>query len=209
MPAIVTALTEGNIITITSTDTNYGITTTTKVVRTKKQCYSNITGTGTAQVFSIVDHKGATIFTKTFASGVQSEVTHSINAKVTFADIWAEFNTWNGGEGVAALQFERVYVAQITQTGTSAPTFTVIKNTLQGPITFGAPSSAGVYTHTIGGIWNKAKASFNCGGTLVGNTLVSLAVNSDLLTLSTTVSNTNTPTNGLLTAIPIEIRVQH
>lgn len=206
MPAIVTALTEGNIITITSTDTSYGITTTTKVVRTKKQCYSNITGTGTAQVFSIVDHKGATIFTKTFASGVQSEVTHSINAKVTFADIWAEFNTWNGGVGVTALQPERVYIAQLTQSSTSAPTYTVIKNTLGSPIVF-AYGSTGVYTQAIGSIYDKTKAAYACGGGTAATTTIQLGVNADNLTLTTATSQA--VANGLLSATPVSIRVQH
>lgn len=206
MAAIVTALTEGNIITITSTDTNYGITTTTKVVRTKKQCYSNITGTGTAQVFSIVDHKGATIFTKTFASGVQSEVTHSINAKVTFADIWAEFNTWNGGVGVTALQPERVYIAQLTQSSTSAPTYTVIKNTLGSPIAF-AYGSTGVYTQAIGTIYDKTKAAYACGGGTAATTTIQLGVNADNLTITTATSQA--VANGLLSATPVSIRVQH
>lgn len=206
MPAIVTALTEGNIITITSTETLYGITTTSKVVRTKKQCYSNITGTGTAQVFSIVDHKGATIFTKTFASGVQSEVTHSINAKVTFADIWAEFNTWNGGVGVTALQPERVYIAQLTQSSTSAPTYTVIKNTLGSPIVF-AYGSMGVYTQAIGTIYDKTKAAYACGGGTAATTTIQLGVNADNLTLTTATSQA--VANGLLSATPVSIRVQH
>lgn len=206
MPAIVTALTEGNIITITSTDTNYGITTTTKVVRTKKQCYSNITGTGTAQEFSIIDHKGVIIFTKSFVSGTQSTVTHSINAKVTFADIWAEFNTWNGGAGVTALQPEKVYIAQLTQSSTSAPTYAVIKNTLGSPIVF-AYGSIGVYTQAIGTIYDKTKAAYACGGGTAATTTIQLGVNSDNLTLTTATSQA--VANGLLSATPISIRVQH
>lgn len=206
MPAIVTALTEGNIITITSTDTNYGITTTTKVVRTKKQCYSNITGTGTAQEFSIIDHKGVIIFTKSFVSGTQSTVTHSINAKVTFADIWAEFNTWNGGAGVTALQPEKVYIAQLTQSSTSAPTYAVIKNTLGSPIVF-AYGSTGVYTQAIGTIYDKTKAAYACGGGIAATTTIQLGVNSDNLTLTTATSQA--VANGLLSATPVSIRVQH
>lgn len=212
MPAIVTALTEGNIITITSTETNGGITTTSKVVRTKKQCYSNITGTNAAPAFSIVDHKGVTIFTKTFNGDTQDDVTHSINAKVTFANIWAEFNTWNGGVGVAALQPEKVYIAQLTQSGTNTPpTYSVVKNTLGRPLVFASSATNGVYTQALGtgasAIYDKTKASYACGGGIAATTSIQVAMNGDTLTITSATSGTGT--NGLLSATPVSIRVQH
>jgi hypothetical protein len=208
MPATtyVSAETLGNLITITSTKDESGVVTKTKVVRTKKQCYSNITGTGTAQVFSIVDHKGSTIFTKTFASGTQASVTHSINEKVTFADIWAEFNTWNGGVGVAALQPERVYIAQLTQTSISAPTYTVIKNTLGSPVAF-AYTNTGRYTQAIGTIFDKTKATYSIGGGTAETTTMQVGVTSDNLIVSTMTSQLYA--NALLSATPVTIRVQH
>jgi hypothetical protein len=207
MPAIVTALTEGNIITITSTETNYGITTTTKVVRTKKQCYVNITGPGTGLTYSIIDHKGAIIFSKEFVSnGTQAEVTHSINGAITLANITTQFNTWNGGAGVTALQPERVYIAQLTQSSTSAPTYTVIKNTLGSPIVF-AYGSTGVYTQAIGTIYDKTKAAYACGGGTAATTTIQLGVNADNLTLTTATSQA--VANGVLSATPVSIRVQH
>ena len=206
MAATVKATTQGSTITIVSTEVVGDKTVKTQVVRTKKKCYSNITGTGTAQIFSIIDHTGATIFTKTFANGTQAAVTHDINGKVTFADIWAEFNTWNGGAGVAALQDEKVYIAQLTQSSTSAPTYTVIKNTLGSPIAF-AYGSTGVYTQAIGTIYDKTKASYACGGGIAATTTIQLGVNSDTLTLTTATSQS--VANGLLAATPVTIRVQH
>jgi hypothetical protein len=206
MAATVTAVTAGNSITITTSETLYGITTTSKVVRKKNQCYSNITGTGTAPVFSIIDHTGATIFTKTFATDSQSSVTHSLDSAILFSTIWAAFNTWNGGTGVAALQPERVYVAQLTQSSTSAPTYTVVKNTLQSALAW-ARNTTGIYDLTIGTLFDKTKASYSVGGGVAATTKMSLGVSTDALTLMT--CSTVTATDGLLVATPVEIRVQH
>lgn len=216
MPAIVTALTEGNIITITSTETNYGITTTSKVVRTKKQCYVNITGPSTGLTYSIIDHKGAIIFSKEFASnGTQTEITHSINGAVTLANITTQFNTWNGGAGAAALLPEKVCVMQLSQAASGgALTYTVVRNTLGANVPL-ARTGAGVFTAAItSAIYDKAKASYNCGGVVAGNHLVQIGMSSDTLTVTTSVTTTGNATDNIIPAAatgttPIAIRVQH
>lgn len=210
MAATVTAATLGSWITITSTETTGGIITTSKISKRKNQCYSNITGTGTAPVFSIIDDTGTTIFTRAFTNDTQvtNGVTHSLNGDVLFSTIWAAFNTWNAGVGAAKLLTEKVYIAQLTQSSTSAPTYTVVKNTLGSALAF-AYSSAGVYNLTIGTLFDKTKASYSCGGGVAGNNLIQLGVTSDALTITTSVTTTGTATNGLMTATPIAIRVQH
>lgn len=211
MPATtyVSAVTEGNLITITSTKDDSGVVTKTKVVRTKKQCYSNITGTKAAPVFSIIDHKGNTIFTKEFSGNTQSSVTHSINTKVTYADIWAEFNTWNGGVGVTALQPERVYAAKLTQTSGVAD-YTIVKNTLGSDINW-ATDGTGVVSFTVGTKFSKSKAVYTIETGITKTEQVLIGTDSDKIKVTTSVlaSGAYTETANKLAGNAVTIRVQH
>lgn len=214
MPATVTAVTKGNSITITTSETLYGITTTTKVVRKKNQIYSNITGSNTAPIFSLIDHTGATVFTKLFSGDAQdTSNTHSLNSAILFSTIWAAFNTWNGGVGAAALLHERICLYQVSQVASGgAISYNIVKNTLSGNIPL-LRTGAGVYaaTTTIAN-FNKAKASFSCGGGIVATHNFQLGMSADVLTLTTSLSGT--ATDNLIPAVAtgfvaIEIRQQH
>lgn len=202
------AVTSGNIITIKSDLSVDGVNQSDKVVvRSKKNIYSNITGTGTAVVYSLIDHQGNTVFTATFDNtGAQVTTTHSVNGSTTLSGIISAFNTWNGGVGVKNLQPERVYIAQLTQTSTNKPTYTVIKNTLQDSIDW-AYTGVGVYTQVIGTKFDKTKAAYSIGGGIAATTGLNIGVNSDTLTIATATSNS--AANALLTAAPVSIRVQH
>lgn len=203
-----TAVTSGNIITITSDLSVDGVNQSPKViVRAKKNVYSNITGTKTAPVFSLIDHQGNTVFTATFdGSGAQAGTPNKLDTKETFSDIIAAFNTWNGGVGVKNLQPERVYIAQLTQTSTTAPTYTVIKNTLQNSIDW-TYTGIGVYTQVIGTKFDKTKATYAISGGIAATAGLNIGVNTDTLTITTATSNA--VANSLLTASPVTIRVQH
>jgi len=216
MAATVTATTAGNSITIVSTETVYGVTTTTRVSRRKEQCYSNITGTSAAPIYSIIDHLGNTIFTKTFSGDTQNPAgTHSLDGAILFSTIWAAFNTWNGGVGAAKLLPEKVCIYQLSQVAAGgALSYVIVKNTLNGNIPL-ARFGAGVFTAAITAAnFDKTKASFSTGGGTGGSNHVQLNMSTDTLTLTTSVSTSGTATDNIIPAvasgnIPIEIRVQH
>jgi hypothetical protein len=202
-----TAVTSGNIITITDDLAIDGVNQSQKViVRAKKNVYSNITGTKTAPVFSLIDHQGNTVFTATFDNTGAQTGSNSINSQTTLSIIITAFNTWNGGAGVKNLQHERVYIAQLTQTSTSAPTYTVIKNTLQNSIDW-TYTGVGIYTQVIGTKFDKTKAAYAISGGIAATSGLNIGVNSDTLTITTATSNS--AANALLTASPVIIRVQH
>jgi hypothetical protein len=203
-----TAVTSGNIITITDDLAIDGVNQSPKViVRAKKNVYSNITGTETAPVLSLIDHQGNVIFTKTFASnGTQASVTHSINGQVTLSTMISSFNTWNGGVGVKNLQNERVYLARLTHNTNQAPTYTVVKNTTGYDVKFGAPST-GVYKFTHTNTFDATKAIYLAGGAAVG---CDVNINADATdVILTTNGSAGTGSNTVLSNTSVSIRVQH
>lgn len=203
-----TAVTSGNIITITDDLAIDGVNQSPKViVRAKKNVYSNITGTETAPVLSLIDHQGNVIFTKTFASnGTQASVTHSINGQVTLSTMISSFNTWNGGLGVKNLQPERVYLARLTHNTNQAPTYTVVKNTTGYDVKFGAPST-GVYKFTHTNTFDATKAIYLAGGAAVG---CDVNINADATdVILTTNGSAGTGSNTVLSNTSVSIRVQH
>lgn len=102
----------------------------------------------------------------------------------------------------------KVYVALITQTGTSAPTATVLENTLGGTVVW-TRSSVGTYVATLNGafILNKTCGFFNSNNG--GNPYVSYVNISSLNSVSIqTVNSTNgTSFEAGLANASVEIRV--
>lgn len=206
MPTV--AVTSGNIITITSDLSVDGVNQSPKViVRAKKNVYSNITGTNSAPVFSLIDHQGNTIFTATFdGSGAQAGTPNKLNTKETLSDIIAAFNTWNGGLGVKNLQPERVYLARLTHNTNQAPTYTVVKNTTGYDVKFGVPST-GVYKFTHTNTFDATKAIYLAGGAAVG---CDVNINADATdVILTTNGSAGTGSNTVLSNTSVTIRVQH
>ena len=206
-----TAVTSGNIITITDDLAIDGVNQSPKViVRAKKNVYSNITGTETAPVLSLIDHQGNVIFTKTFASnGTQALVNHSINGQVTLSTMISTFNTWNGGVGVKNLQDERTYMARLSQTGTAAPTYTVVKNTTGYDVKF-ARGSAGVYNFAHASTFDVAKAIYMVGGTATAGQDVNITADATNVIITTNASSSpGTAADAILSNTSVLIRVQH
>ena len=56
-------------------------------------------------------------------------------------------------------------------------------------------------------IYDKTKAAYACGGGTAATTTIQLGVNADNLTITTATSQA--VANGLLSATPVSIRVQH
>ena len=208
-----TAVTSGNIITITSDLSVDGVNQSPKViVRAKKNVYSNITGTNAAPIFSLIDHQGNTVFTATFDSdGVQSG-SNSINAQTTLANIIAAFNTWNGGAGVKNLQPERTFIARLSQTGSGAtdhPTYTLVKNTTGYNVKF-LRTAAGVYKYTYTNTFDATKAIYLAGGTATAGQDVNISNNTTDVIITTNASSTpGTAADAILSNTSVLIRVQH
>lgn len=98
------------------------------------------------------------------------------------------------------------YTALISQSGTSDPTVTVIKNTLPAGAIVWARSGVGVYTGTLAGafIANKTVGFINSTG---GSAQADVKrTSNDVVTLST-FNITPAAADALLTASAIEIRV--
>jgi hypothetical protein len=101
------------------------------------------------------------------------------------------------------------YVAIVSQTGTSAPVVnTLLGNTLGGTVSF-AYSTTGEYDITIGGLFTNNKTVIIAGpgrrttaSAILGTTIVSTS----LIKLYS-YNDAGLATNGLISLVPIEIRV--
>lgn len=123
---------------------------------------------------------------------------------------------------IAALETQagsyKKYVANLTQTGTSAPTISVLENTLGGTLVW-TYSAVGEYTATLAGLFpdaDKVAIIPGLGGYLTGTypaidtnyTTISGYVDSaDAIKLVTINNLTNAAENALLVKTTIEIRV--
>jgi len=103
----------------------------------------------------------------------------------------------------------KIYVALLTQTGTSAPVATILENTL-GFTPFISYSSPGVYLYTSSAGFPTNKTAF-FPGVAFGGTGGNIEFDIDYGTPNDiyfyTRDNTGTNVNGLLKTTPIEIRV--
>jgi hypothetical protein len=95
------------------------------------------------------------------------------------------------------------YVALLTQSGTSAPTATVLENTLGGTVVWGY-TDVGVYTATLASVFtaNKTAVFLSGNGGLMGSNIDS--------TSQITIYSNNSggqPENEYIQTAPIEIRV--
>ncbi|MCO6149052.1 hypothetical protein [Flavobacterium sp. NRK1] len=103
----------------------------------------------------------------------------------------------------------KVYTALITQSGTSAPTVTILENTLSGPISW-VYTSTGLYTGTLNAafVLNKTWAFINLGDSSIsGNQVKVSRINTNDLGIRT-FNSSNSAADGVLNgASLIEIRV--
>lgn len=109
---------------------------------------------------------------------------------------------------VADLPTYKVWSGLLTQTGTDAPTATVLQNTLGGTITW-ARTSAGLYTATLTGAFTADK-TFSVGsafndGTAVPVIVAPVRTSANVVTVN--VSAAGVLTDAKLTATSFEIRV--
>lgn len=102
----------------------------------------------------------------------------------------------------------KVYTALLTQTGTNAPVATVLENTLGVTPTW-LYGVAGSYTtdQVLGQNSNKIYYNITNKGNVLNEFRISLAQNGPNFGIAITTYDSGVNTNGLLSKVPIEIRV--
>jgi hypothetical protein len=109
------------------------------------------------------------------------------------------------GSGTLSWFGAKKYVALLTQTGTNAPTATVLDNTLGGTLVW-SYDGVGTYIGTLTGAFTLDKTSVLISGVYKGS-VVGLRKNNNTVQITTTATSTNTEANTLLDSTTIEIRV--
>jgi len=99
----------------------------------------------------------------------------------------------------------KVYTALLTQSGTSAPTATVLENTLGGSITW-TYTSTGSYVGTLTSAFTLNKTWTIATGSGSADTTITVSRSSDN-TVNVSTLLAGTPTNGIISPASIEIRV--
>ena len=94
----------------------------------------------------------------------------------------------------------------MTQSGTNAPTVTVLENTLPAGAIVWAYAAPGIYTGTLVGAFPAAKTIAGIKQNQVDRALVIARTSDDVLTIVTS-DYSGTEQNGSMTAVGIEITV--
>jgi hypothetical protein len=109
------------------------------------------------------------------------------------------------GSGTLSWFGAKKYVALLTQTGTSAPTATVLENTLGGTLVW-SYDGVGSYIGTLTGAFTSNKTAVLISGVYKGS-VSGLRKTDNTVQITTTATSTNTEANALLDSTTIEIKV--
>jgi hypothetical protein len=109
------------------------------------------------------------------------------------------------GSGTLSWFGAKKYVALLSQTGTSAPTATVLDNTLGGTLVW-SYDGVGSYIGTLTGAFTLDKTSVMISGVYKGSAS-GLRKTNNTVQITTTATSTNTEANALLDSTTIEIKV--
>jgi hypothetical protein len=109
------------------------------------------------------------------------------------------------GSGTLSWFGAKKYVALLTQTGTSAPTATVLDNTLGGTLVW-SYDGVGSYIGTLTGAFTSNKTAVLISGVYKGSAS-GLRKTDNTVQITTTATSTNTEANALLDSTTIEIKV--
>ncbi len=109
------------------------------------------------------------------------------------------------GSGTLSWFGAKKYVALLTQTGTNAPTATVLDNTLGGTLVW-SYDGVGTYIGTLTGAFTLDKTAVLISGVYKGSVVGSRKTN-NTIQITTTATSTNTEANALLDSTTIEIKV--
>lgn len=176
-------------------------------------------GTGITKVESNItlrDTAGSTALEVRFFEGFSNgtnyigiKANNSLTANTTFTlpttdGTNGQVLTTNGS-GVLSFIGAKKYVALLSQTGTSAPTATVLENTLSGSIVW-SYDNVGSYEGTLTGEFISNKTVVFISGIYKGSS-VGTRKTDDKISIYTTATTTNSEANDLLDETAIEIRV--
>lgn len=133
------------------------------------------------------------------------------NGKIIFTDLSGSGDATVLTDSTGALKRgsvqPKIYKAIINQTGTSAPTVTIVANTLGGTPVF-SYSSVGGYAVTLSGAFTVGKTVVIINNGQSANTLVgAYAINANAIGITTSASTTATASDGLLFNASISIEV--
>jgi hypothetical protein len=179
----------------------------------------NPNGTGITKIESnlvLRDSAGATakevLFYEGFSNGtnyVGLKAANSLSTNTTYTLPTADGTNGQvlqtNGSGTLSWFGAKKYVALLTQTGTSAPTATVLENTLGGTLVW-SYDGVGSYIGTLTGAFTSNKTAVLISGVYKGS-VSGLRKTDNTVQITTTATSTNTEANALLDSTTIEIKV--
>jgi hypothetical protein len=113
--------------------------------------------------------------------------------------------TFAGSKEQSGLRPYKSLILRLTQTGTAAPTATVLENNLTGTIAY-ARTGAGVYTITLTGQFTANKTSVFVSQPAIGR-VAAVATSANVVTVSTFDATLTAAADAILTGVVVEIRV--
>lgn len=173
---------------------------------TKPRSNSQGTADTTAELAQLSGRPGYTVLVKDYGifEWLASGTANSIDIFAGATGVWSLITSSAPAGNVAV----KTYRALVTQTSTSAPTATVLENSLGAAVVW-ARSNTGVYTATLAGAFTSDKtfimSSGSTGAITAVKDVVTARTSADVVTVSTGAAGT--AADGILSAYAIEILV--
>jgi hypothetical protein len=173
---------------------------------TKPRSNSQGTADLTSELAQLSGRPGYTVLVKDYGifEWLASGTANSIDIFAGATGVWSLITSSAPSGSVAV----KVYRALVTQTSTSAPTATVLENSLGAAVVW-ARSNTGVYTATLAGAFTSDKtfimSSGSTGAITAVKDVVTARTSADVVTVSTGAAGT--AADGILSAYAIEILV--
>ena len=173
---------------------------------TKPRSNSQGTADLTSELAQLSGRPGYTVLVKDYGifEWLASGTANSIDIFAGATGVWSLITSSAPSGSVAV----KVYRALVTQTSTSAPTATVLENSLGAAVVW-ARSNTGVYTATLAAAFTSDKtfimSSGSTGAITAVKDVVTARTSADVVTVSTGAAGT--AADGILSAYAIEILV--
>ena len=173
---------------------------------TKPRSNSQGTADLTSELAQLSGRPGYTVLVKDYGifEWLASGTANSIDIFAGATGVWSLITSSAPSGSVAV----KVYRALVTQTSTSAPTATVLENSLGAAVVW-ARSNTGVYTATLAGAFTSDKtfimSSGSTGAITAVKDVVTARTSADVVTVSTGAAGT--AADGILSAYDIELLV--
>ena len=173
---------------------------------TKPRSNSQGTADLTSELAQLSGRPGYTVLVKDYGifEWLASGTANSIDIFAGATGVWSLITSSAPAGSVAV----KTYRALVTQTSTSAPTATVLENSLGAAVVW-ARSNTGVYTATLAAAFTSDKtfimSSGSTGAITAVKDVVTARTSADVVTVSTGAAGT--AADGILSAYAIEILV--